>query len=81
MNPKEFFHNNAYSVQLPYTAGHSLFPVLPCLFSIIPQVIWNINSKRKTRISPSVKEGCCELDMRNSEKFVLTRRNTLNKIT
>jgi len=25
MNPKEVFHNTAYSVQLPYTAGHSGF--------------------------------------------------------
>ena len=24
MNPKEVFHNIAYSVQLPYIAGHSL---------------------------------------------------------
>ena len=24
MNPKEAFHNTAYSVQLPYIAGHSL---------------------------------------------------------
>ena len=24
MNPKEVFHNTAYSVQLPYIAGHSL---------------------------------------------------------
>jgi len=24
MNPKEFVHNAAYSVQLPYIAGHSL---------------------------------------------------------
>ena len=24
MNPKEFFHNTAYSVQLPYIAGLSL---------------------------------------------------------
>jgi len=24
MNPKEVFHNTAYSVQLPYMAGHSL---------------------------------------------------------
>ena len=24
MNPKEFVHNTAYSVQLPYIAGHSL---------------------------------------------------------
>ena len=24
MNPKEVFHNNAYSVKLPYIAGHSL---------------------------------------------------------
>ena len=24
MNPKEVFHNTANSVQLPYTAGHSL---------------------------------------------------------
>ena len=24
MNPKEFIHNAAYSVQLPYIAGHSL---------------------------------------------------------
>ena len=24
MNPKEAFHNTAYSVQLPYKAGHSL---------------------------------------------------------
>jgi len=24
MNPKEVFHNTAYSVQLPYRAGHSL---------------------------------------------------------
>ena len=24
MNPKEIFHNTAYSVQLPYIAGHSL---------------------------------------------------------
>ena len=24
MNQKEVFHNTAYSVQLPYTAGHSL---------------------------------------------------------
>jgi len=23
MNPKEVFHNTAYSVQLPYIAGHS----------------------------------------------------------
>jgi len=23
-NPKEVFHNTAYSVQLPYIAGHSL---------------------------------------------------------
>ena len=25
MNPKEFVHNTAYSVQLPYNAGHSLY--------------------------------------------------------
>ena len=25
MNPKEAFHNTAYSVQLPYIAGHSLY--------------------------------------------------------
>ena len=25
MNPKEVFHNTAYSVQLPYIAGHSLY--------------------------------------------------------
>ena len=24
MNPKEVFHNTAYSVKLPYIAGHSL---------------------------------------------------------
>ena len=24
MNPKEVFYNTAYSVQLPYIAGHSL---------------------------------------------------------
>ena len=24
MNPKEEFHNTAYSVQLPYIAGHSI---------------------------------------------------------
>ena len=24
MNPKEVFHNTAYSIQLPYIAGHSL---------------------------------------------------------
>ena len=24
MNPKEVFHNTAYSVQQPYIAGHSL---------------------------------------------------------
>jgi len=24
MNPEEFVHNTAYSVQLPYIAGHSL---------------------------------------------------------
>jgi len=24
MNPKEVFHNTAYSAQLPYIAGHSL---------------------------------------------------------
>ena len=24
MNPKEVFHNTAFSVQLPYIAGHSL---------------------------------------------------------
>ena len=24
MNPKATFHNTAYSVQLPYVAGHSL---------------------------------------------------------
>ena len=24
MNPKEVFHNTAYSVELPYIAGHSL---------------------------------------------------------
>ena len=24
MNPKEFVHNAAYSVQIPYIAGHSL---------------------------------------------------------
>ena len=23
MNPKEVFHNTAYSIQLPYIAGHS----------------------------------------------------------
>ena len=25
MNPKKCVHNTAYSVQLPYIAGHSLF--------------------------------------------------------
>ena len=25
MNPKEVFHNTAYSVQLPYIAGYSLY--------------------------------------------------------
>ena len=28
MNPKEVFHNTAYTVQLPYIAGHSLYNVL-----------------------------------------------------
>ena len=28
MSPKEVFHNTAYSVQLTYTAGHSLYRVL-----------------------------------------------------
>jgi len=28
MNPKEVFHNTAYSVQLPYIAGHSMFLTL-----------------------------------------------------
>ena len=28
MNPKEFVHNTAYSVQLPYIAGHSLLNLL-----------------------------------------------------
>ena len=28
MNPKEVFHNTAYSVQPPYIAGHSLEEVL-----------------------------------------------------
>ena len=25
LNPKEVFHNTAYSVQLPYIAGHSIY--------------------------------------------------------
>ena len=25
MNPKEVFHSTAYSVQIPYIAGHSLY--------------------------------------------------------
>ena len=29
MNPKEVFHNTAYSVQLPYIAGHSPLKEIP----------------------------------------------------
>ena len=31
MNPKEVFHSTAYSVQLPYIAGHSLLRYLKAL--------------------------------------------------
>ena len=30
MNPKEFFHNTAYSVQLPYKPGLSLKKIQIC---------------------------------------------------
>ena len=36
MIPKEVFHNTAYSVQLPYIAGHSLYNFInysSCLLS------------------------------------------------
>ena len=35
MNPKEFVHNTAYSVQLPYIAGHSLLKTLFCKRTIL----------------------------------------------
>ena len=35
MNQKEVFHNTAYSVQLPYTAGHSLYIKIKGTVSVI----------------------------------------------
>ena len=29
INPKKFLHNTIFSVQLPYIAGHSLYPPTP----------------------------------------------------
>ena len=33
MNPKEVFHSTAYSVQLPYIAGHSLLKETEFVYS------------------------------------------------
>jgi len=42
MNPKEVFHNTAYSVQLPYIAGHSLFFAVLLLAVVKVILLWII---------------------------------------
>jgi len=40
MNPKEVFHNTAYSVQLPYIAGHSLLITIVESYDFLNPLIW-----------------------------------------
>ena len=45
MNPKEVFHNTAYSVQLPYIAGQlALKQPIICIWVVTKQIVWLVTS-------------------------------------
>ena len=47
MNPKEVFHNPAYSVQLPYIAGHSLYWKV-MIFDSFYEILNSVNFRGRT---------------------------------
>ncbi len=55
-NPKEVFHNTAYSVQLPYIAGHSPLSTIYCL-DFLPSKDVIIKTRKALRAATPFETG------------------------
>jgi len=69
MNPKEVFDNTAYSVQLPYIAGHSLYLLYSPQFKNLDVYVYSINDILK--IYNRVSEECKKVKNRKENVYIL----------